>query len=287
MQSPARIFIAGATGTAGSAIAARLQRDGHSVFAATSDVRNNEKLEHSGYTPVVLDLGDRCAVLQAVEECAPDLVVNAARGRVDARAEEPVFAENLADAAETAGIKGMIYVSVFQAGGQTGVPHFDVKTKIEAALARRPFPVASLRPTTFMNLLLSPMVLGNVQENAVLASPQAPDTLIEYIHADDVAAVASHLIAADAFEAGVFTLGGPEALTTRQIADRYARVLGKPVAVQQIPIEAIRQSAGEDLAIMAAYLSDHGFVVEQSTYPAGYVSSPTLFDETLVRGALK
>ncbi len=286
MDSPARIFVAGATGTAGSAIATRLHRDGHTVFATTSDASNRKTLAQLGYTPVVLDLADREAVLQAVSDCAPDYIVNAARGRVNARAEEPVFAENLAAAGEAAKIKGMVYVSVFQADGNTGVPHFDVKAQIEADLSRRPFPVASLRPTTFMNLLLSPMVLGSLQESAVFASPQAPDSRIEYIHADDVAAVASHLISGDAFEAGVFTLGGPEVLTTPQIADRYAQVLGMPGALQQIPIEAIRQRAGEDLAIMAEYLNQHGFVVGQSTYPAGYASKPTMFDDALIRGAL-
>ncbi len=286
MESHARVLVAGATGTAGSAIAARLHRDGHSIFATTSDADNKDKLTHLGYTPLVLDLADPRAVMQAVSDCAPDYIVNAARGRVDARAEEPAFAENLAKAGETVGIRGMVYVSVFQADGNTGVPHFDIKAQIEADLSRRTFLVASLRPTTFMNLLLSPMVLGNLRENGVFASPQAPDSRIEYIHADDVAAVASHLIAGDGFDAGVFILGGPEALTTPQIAERYARVLGKPVTCQQIPIEAIRQRAGEDLAIMAEYLNQHGFVVGQSTYPAGYVPKPIMFDDALIRGAL-
>ncbi len=84
MDSYARIFIAGATGTAGSAIAVRLHRDGHGVFATTSDAGNRDKLAQLGYTPVVLDLADREAVLQAFRECAPDYIVNAARGRVDA-----------------------------------------------------------------------------------------------------------------------------------------------------------------------------------------------------------
>ncbi len=287
MKSHARIFVAGATGTVGSAIAARLKRDGHSIFASTSDVQNKKKLARMGYTPVVLDLASGRDVKQAIEDCAPDYIVNAARGRTDAVREEPAFAENLADAAETVGINGMVYVSVFQADGQTGVPHFDVKAQIEMDLSRRSFSMASLRPTTFMNLFFSPMVLGNVLENDVLASPQASDTLIEYIHTDEIAAVTSHLIFGDIFEDGVFIFGGPEALTIRDIADRYSRVLGKPVEIQQIPSEVIKQHAGEDLAIMADYLNTHDFVVDQSNYPAGYTPTPIIFDETLIREALK
>ncbi len=287
MKSHARIFVAGATGTVGSAIAARLKRDGHRIFATTANAKNKKKLAQIGYTPVVLDLANSRAVTQAIADCKPDYIVNAARGKTDAVKEEPAFAKNLADAAEAVGVSGMVYVSVFQADGQTGVPHFDIKAQIEEALSHRSFPVASLRPTTFMNLLLSPMVLGNVLENGVFVSPQAPDTLIEYIHTDEIAAVASHLIAGDIFEAGIFIFGGPEALTTRDIADLYSRVLGKPIEIQQIPIEAIKQRVGADLAIMADYLNTHGFVVGQPNYPMGYTPNPIIFDETLIREALK
>ncbi len=287
MRSHARVFVAGATGTAGSAIAARLKRDGHTVFASTSDARKKEKLQRMGYTATVLDLANNRDVSQVVKDCAPDYLVHAARGRKNAEIEELSFAENLADAAEVVGIQGMVYVSVFQADSRTGVPHFDVKAQIETALSRRLFSVASLRPTTFMNLLLSPMVLENVVKNGIFASPQAPDTLIEYIHADDVADVSSHLIAGDTFEAGTFAFGGPEPLTVLEIADRYSRVLGKPVEVQPIPIETIRQRAGANLATMAEYLNTHGFVVEQSNYPAGFVPNPIVFDESLIRGGLR
>ncbi len=287
MKSHARIFVAGATGTAGRAIAARLKRDGHSIFATTTDAKNKKKLVQMGYTPVVVDLTNSSAVTQAIADCTPDYIVNAAREQTDAVKEEPAFAKNLADATEAVGIRGMVYMSVFQADGQTGVPHFDIKAQIEAALSRRSFPVANLRPTTFMNLLLSPMVLGNVVENGVFASPQASDALIAYIHTDEIAAIASHLISGDTFESGIFSFGGPEALTARDIAERYSRVLGKPIDIQQIPTEAIKQRAGTELAIMAEYLNTHGFVVGQPNYPAGYTPKPLIFDETLIREALQ
>ncbi|PID97391.1 MAG: hypothetical protein CSA84_00055 [Actinomycetales bacterium] len=287
MRSQARVFVAGATGTAGSAIAARLRRDGHTVIASTSTAEAAPTLQRMGYTPVVLDLADRRDVRQAVEDHAPDIVVNAARGRTNATTQEPRFADALAEAADAVGIDGMVYVSVFRADARTGVPHFDVKAQIEGSLSGRTFPVAVLRPTTFMNLLLSPMVTGSVRDHGVFASPQGPDSAIAYIHADEVAAVAGHLIAADRLEAGVFAFGGPEPLTTREIADRYGQVLGQPIDVQQIPLEAIRQSAGEDLAAMAAYLNTHDFIVSEPTFPAGYVPEPITFDEARIQAALK
>ena len=284
MTLSARVFIAGARGTAGSAIAARLKADGHAIIASTSDAANERHLEKLGYEAVTVDLADAGEVDLAIRDSGPDFVVNAARGRKNAAVEEPLFAQNLADASEASGIKGMIYVSVFHADKQSGVPHFDVKAEIEAALATRPFPIVSLRAPTFMNLLVSPMVLGGIADKGVFASPSAPETRIGYLHADDLAKVASYCIKS-AFKPGIFTLAGPEALTPVGISNRFSSALNKPIEVQQIPVDAIKQRAGPDLAAMAEYLNAHNFVVTQPQYPDGFSPELISFDTALIRKA--
>ncbi|PIE06716.1 MAG: hypothetical protein CSA74_11315 [Rhodobacterales bacterium] len=47
------LVVASATGTAGSAIAARLHRDGYRVFATTPDASNTDRLTQLGYAPAV------------------------------------------------------------------------------------------------------------------------------------------------------------------------------------------------------------------------------------------
>ena len=286
ITSSAHVFIAGATGTAGGAIAARLKADGHAIVASTSDALKKKGLEQLGYEAVIIDLADERGVALAIRDCAPDFVVNAARGRTNAAVEEPLFAKHLADASEATGITGMIYVSVFHADRKTGVPHFDVKAQIEGALAAKPFPVISLRPPTFMNLLVSPMVLGGVLEKGVFASPSAPETRIGYIHADDVAKVASHCIKNN-FKPDVFTLAGPEALSPIEISSRFSSALDKPIDVQQIPVDAIKQRAGPDLAAMAEYLNANDFVVTHPHYPNGFSPDLIQFDTALIRKAIQ
>ncbi len=284
MTLSARVFIAGARGTAGSAIAARLKADGHAIIASTSDAANKGHLEQLGYEAVSIDLADAGEVDLAIRDSGPDFVVNAARGRKNAAVEEPLFAQHLADASEATGIRGMIYVSVFHADKQTGVPHFDVKAQIERMLDARSFPAFSLRSPTFMNLLVSPMVLGGILEKSVFVSPSAPETRIGYLHADDLAKVASHCIQST-FEPGIFTLAGPEALTPVDISNRFSSALNKSIEVQQIPLDAIKQRAGPDLAAMAEYLNAHDFVVTHPQYPNGFSPDLISFDTALIRKA--
>lgn len=58
MTLSTRVFIAGATGTAGSAIAERLKADGHTIIASTSDPASVRPLEQLGYDAVSIDLAD-------------------------------------------------------------------------------------------------------------------------------------------------------------------------------------------------------------------------------------
>src|ERR1041384_8558576 len=53
-----RIFVTGATGYIGSAVAARLVRQGHQVFGLTRNADNARSLAAAGMTPVVGDLAE-------------------------------------------------------------------------------------------------------------------------------------------------------------------------------------------------------------------------------------
>lgn len=75
-MSKHRIFVTGATGYLGSAIAARLARAGHEVSGLTRDLASMATLEKLGIKPVVGDLADAESWVGVLQNC--DSVVHAA-----------------------------------------------------------------------------------------------------------------------------------------------------------------------------------------------------------------
>ena len=71
-----RIFIAGASGAVGQPLVRRLAEAGHEVYGMTRTPAKAERLRELGAEPVVADALDRDAVMAAVREAGPDVVVH-------------------------------------------------------------------------------------------------------------------------------------------------------------------------------------------------------------------
>jgi nucleoside-diphosphate-sugar epimerase len=71
-----RVFIAGGSGAIGARLVPKLVDAGHSVTALTRTPRKAEAIERAGAEPVVGDALDRDAVVGAVREASPEVVVH-------------------------------------------------------------------------------------------------------------------------------------------------------------------------------------------------------------------
>lgn len=71
-----RVFVAGGSGAIGRRLVPQLLAAGHQVTATTSQSGKSEMLRALGAEPVVLDALDESAVLEAVREASPDVVMN-------------------------------------------------------------------------------------------------------------------------------------------------------------------------------------------------------------------
>ncbi|HEX2192368.1 MAG TPA: NAD(P)-dependent oxidoreductase [Acidimicrobiales bacterium] len=71
-----RVFVAGGTGAIGRRLVRLLTAEGHQVVATTRHADKAATLEAVGAVPVVVDALDREAVLEAVLEAEPDVVVH-------------------------------------------------------------------------------------------------------------------------------------------------------------------------------------------------------------------
>jgi nucleoside-diphosphate-sugar epimerase len=70
------IFVAGASGVVGQRLLPLLRQDGHRVIATTRSPAKANALRALGAEPVIIDVFDKCALAQAVQAAAPDVVIH-------------------------------------------------------------------------------------------------------------------------------------------------------------------------------------------------------------------
>jgi uncharacterized protein YbjT (DUF2867 family) len=71
-----RIFLAGASGVIGTRLIPLLVRAGHVVGGMTRSAANSELLVRLGAEPIVVDVFDREALVNAVQNFEPDIILN-------------------------------------------------------------------------------------------------------------------------------------------------------------------------------------------------------------------
>jgi nucleoside-diphosphate-sugar epimerase len=116
-----RIFLAGATGAIGRRLVPLTIQAGHDVVGTTRDPQRARALEAAGARAVVLDVLDRGAVMAAVADTEPDVVVHeltALSGPANLRRFDEYFAQtnrlrtrgtdNLIAAAQAAGVPRLV-----------------------------------------------------------------------------------------------------------------------------------------------------------------------------------
>ena len=116
-----RVFVTGATGALGQHLVPGLVAAGHEVTATTRTPGKAERLRAAGATPTVLDGLDRAAVIAAVRDAGPEVIVHQMTALADMRSlrnTDQVFAatnelrtrgtDNLLAAAAEAGTRRVI-----------------------------------------------------------------------------------------------------------------------------------------------------------------------------------
>ena len=85
-----RVFVAGASGAIGTRLVPQLIERGHEVIGTSRSPENAERVRALGAQPIVLDLLDRDAVIEAVAAAQPDAIVHQATALADVK-----FSRNL------------------------------------------------------------------------------------------------------------------------------------------------------------------------------------------------
>ncbi len=221
------ILVTGSTGTIGAQVLAHLQGRNADVRALT---RSPETAQlPAGVMAVRGDLAD------------PDTVRAALQGVSTLFVLAPNVADELTQAmltltvAREAGIKGIVYLSVFGGDAYADVPHFAGKYTVERMIEALDLPATVLRPAYFIqNDLRQKDVLLKA---GVYGSPIGAKGVSMVDIRDIGEAAAIELVrreqAATPLGRETYALVGPNSLTGEGIANIWSEALGRPIQLRR------------------------------------------------------
>jgi uncharacterized protein YbjT (DUF2867 family) len=223
------IAVTGATGQQGGAVARKLLADGWKVRALTRDLNKPaaQELKALGAELVPGDLDDR-AQLDAAFQGAYGVfsVQNFWLPNVGFEGEIRQ-GKSVADAAKAAGVKHLVYSSVGSAHRGMGQKHFDSKWQIEQHIQSLDIPYTILRPVAFFdNFNWERALILNGTFNAIGLRPEKERQLIAV---EDIAVFVALALANPSDYLGKTIELAGDALTESQLADTFAKVIGRPV----------------------------------------------------------
>ncbi len=257
MPEKRTILVTGATGQQGGAVAHALLRRGHAVRALTRkpDGPAAKALTSAGAQIVAGSFDEPATIVAAAHGVdSAYLMGNFYESGFDGEARQGIAA---AEAMKTAGVGHLIYSSVGSANRATKIPHFDSKFLVEEHIRTLGVPFTISAPVAFMENLVAPWALGALR-GGTLAGVLPPERALQLVSLHDIGEFVVSLVdRRESVFGRRFDIAGDEVTGSEQARD-LAAAIGKPVAYQQIPLEAVRQQS-EDTAIMAEWFDRVGY----------------------------
>ena len=231
------ILVAGATGQLGGIITRRLLAQGQPVRILVRPQSSFQPLVEAGARPVFGDLKDRASLDPACEGIETLITTaNSARrgGEDNVQTVDLAGNRNLIDAAKAAGVTQFIFTSALGADINSPVPFIQAKAKTEAYLRDSGMMYTILAPNAFMDMWVG-MVIG------VPLQAGQPVTLVSegrrkhsFIAVRDVAAFATAAVGHPEAMSQYLAIGGPDALSWRDVVATFERVLDREIPVQYV-----------------------------------------------------
>ncbi len=257
----ATFAVLGATGRMGGATARTLLKRGHAVRALTRtpDSGAARRLAAAGAEVVPTDMLSVESLVRAFTGMHGVFSVQPA---FDARGRHRFDAElqhgtNVAEAVRRAAVGHVVFGSA-GTGAPTGIPHFDVKLAIEAALRTTGARLTVLRPAPFMELMTDATLAPQLSTWG--AEPQVVGwtTPLPWIAVDDIGVVAATaLVDPDTWGGRELFLAG-DIRSLQEARTLFVAITGRAPQRVPMPVWVFKWLVGDELVRMWAFLRDRG-----------------------------
>ncbi|SAK52595.1 NmrA family protein [Caballeronia temeraria] len=237
------ILVTGSTGVIGTQVLDHLKDSGAQIRALT---RNPERANlPAGVTPVKGDLNEIGTLREAMK--AIDTLFLLAPNAAD----ELTQALQAMSIAREAGVKGIVYLSVFQGDAYTDVPHFTSKHTVERMIEHCDLPATILRPAYFMQNDIR--LKDALMQHGVYGMPIGAKGISMVDTRDIGDAAARELLRRERSDASLpreaYELVGPDALTADSITAIWRDALQREIRYGGDDLDALEarmKSAGPE-----------------------------------------
>ncbi|MAG36081.1 MAG: NmrA family transcriptional regulator [Dehalococcoidia bacterium] len=254
------ILVAGATGNQGPPAVRHLLANGWPVRALTRDPESaaGRQLLSQGAEVVGGDFDDRSSLDRAIAGAYGVFAVfSSLRGGPE---QEQVHGIAVAEAAQAAGVRHLVYSSVGGAERDSGIPHFESKWQIEQGIRALGLPATILRLAFFMDNLVTPGFVGFGMWSA-MAGAIGKAGAMQMIATDDIGAFAALSFSKPKqFIGQALEIAGDE-VTLEQAVRTCREVRGKRPWFVPLP-DWLLGRMDRDLATMNRWLREHGYAAD-------------------------
>jgi len=229
------ILVTGSTGTIGTQVLNFLGGHGADIRALT---RSPEKANlPAGVAAVKGDLADIDSIRAALDGVSTLFLL------APNAPDELTQAMLALDAAREAGVKGIVYLSVFKGEAYADVPHFASKMTVERMIDAYDLPATILRPAYFIqnDMRQKDALLGG----GVYGMPVGAKGISMVDVRDIGEAAAKELLRREQASAPlpreIYELVGPDALTSDTLAALWSEILGRPIVYAGDDLDGLEQ----------------------------------------------
>lgn len=254
----------GATGAQGGAVVRALLENGSTVRGVTrrTDSASARRLSAAGVEVVAADLSDETSVAQAFT--GVDGAYALTTPFEDGPEAEIAQGRTILDAALAAQVPHLVFSSVADADQHTGIPHFDSKAMVEAALAQSGLSYTIVGPSYFYDNMLGGL---DAIRAGVFELPLPADAPLQQLSRRDLGRfVAAVLNDPDPVRGARIDIASDEP-TGRQMTAALAEALGRPVELVTRDPALI---ASDDMRAMFTFLASGGYTVDIAALHAQY-----------------
>ncbi|MEZ2390478.1 SDR family oxidoreductase [bacterium RCC_150] len=229
------VLVVGGTGHVGGKVVDELLARGKNVRALVRPSSDASKLEAKGVEIARGDMLDLDSLIAAMT--GADAVITSAAGytRRDKRALEidTVGNTNLAIAANRAGVRRFILVSILTSDQTPNVPHFWHKKLTEDKLEALGVPFVALRPGAFLDQITQ--MGGDPFEKKRLTWFGTKTVPLTFVLTSDLAGYLAAAVDADVADGERIDIGWDRPVSMQDVADIASTIAGERVIVRSVP----------------------------------------------------
>jgi uncharacterized protein YbjT (DUF2867 family) len=238
-----KVLVLGASADQGIPLVNALQRRGFRVSAGARRADAMEGTPFPDLKVVHADITDAATLKAAFagqDALAMHLPFEFDRERAAA------FGRTIAEGARDSDLKKIVFnTSCFVAGHDLDLTAHDGRRDIERALEETGIPCVFIEPTVFMDNIVRAWTKPSIVMRGIFPYPAAPELKISWIALSDVAEYMAAALETSRADGKHVPVGGPEALTGDEVAERLSAEVGKPITFRSLDPDDFAASMSE------------------------------------------